>query len=188
MNIIDFIKKYNGANPILNTVKNEYYRNGVISKSKMAIVKAQIEGEIEVHKKDRVYTMAPIQIKKNTEIILKWKGKHSVVDMAIDMYKRTGRITESMMNKALTIIGDAKENKLKESINFNKEGVRLTPTQYRSLKKIYDLSEDPKIVTVNSVTHIGENTVCAECDYDGITMEVFFTKKSFTQKVGSITF
>lgn len=186
MDILDYIKNYNGSNSIVNSAKNEYYRSGIVSKSKMAFVKNFISTDMVNNKDSRVYTMAPIQIKKNTERILRWKGKHSVVDKAIQMYKRQGRITESMMNRALSVIGDNQEIRVKDTKTINKYGVRLTPTQYKAIKSEYSLDDYPKIVCVNKITHMGKNSVTVECNFDGNIILVPFSKVAFEKKVGSI--
>lgn len=145
--VYSFISEYNGENSFLNSLKNGYAKYGKLTPAQMKAATRIIEGM-----KEKVKSMAPIEVKKNIEQIMAYEGKNKFVKDLQEKYNKYGKLTEKQIDAGLKAVSRTVQNKMAEPMALPKKET-ITIRQYiaRDIKERMGLNFLPIQI---DVTHL----------------------------------
>ena len=145
--VYSFISEYNGNNSFLNSLKTGYSKYGKLTPAQLSAATRIIEGM-----KEKVKSMAPIEVKKNIEQIMAYEGKNKFVKDLQEKYNKYGKLTEKQIDAGLNAVTRTVLNKLVEPMALPKKET-ITIRQYiaREIKQRMKLDFLPIQI---DVTHI----------------------------------
>jgi len=147
MTTSSFISEYNGSNPFLNSVKNGYAKYGRLTSAQVIAV-----DKIRNGMKEKVKSMAPIEVRENIKQIMDYKGTNKFISDLQSKYDKYGRLTEKQIDAGLMAINRKVQNKMVEPMTLTgKNTIRIRQYIARQIKEEKDLKFLPIQV---DVTHL----------------------------------
>ena len=105
--VYSFISEYNGNNSFLNSLKTGYSKYGRLTPAQVSAA-----DRIITNIREKVKTMAPIEVRKNIEQIMEYKGDNKfVLDLKVK-YEKYGKLTEKQIDAGLNVVNRKVQNKL----------------------------------------------------------------------------
>lgn len=114
--VYSFISEYNGDNSFLNSLKTGYSKYGKLTPAQLAAATRILEGM-----KEKVKSMAPIEVKKNIEQIMAYEGNNKFVKDLKVKYLKYGKLTEKQIDAGLKFVTRTVQNTLTEPLKFPKK-------------------------------------------------------------------
>lgn len=145
--VYSFISEYNGNNSFLNSLKTGYSKYGKLTPAQLKAATRIIDGM-----KEKVKSMAPIEVKKNIEQIMAYEGKNKFVKDLQEKYNKYGRLTEKQIDAGLKVVTRTVQNTLAEPMALpTKETITIRQYIAREIKERMKLDFLPIQI---DVTHL----------------------------------
>lgn len=144
--VYSFISDYNGNNSFLNSLKSGYTKYGRLTPSQVKAAEKIINGM-----KEKIKSMAPVEVKENIELIMSYEGKNKFVKDLQVKYKRYGRLTEKQIDAALKVVNRVVVNKVTEPKPIKGQSIQVRQYIARQIKEQKGLNFLPILI---EVTHL----------------------------------
>ena len=105
--VYSFISEYNGNNSFLNSLKTGYAKYGRLTPSQLSAADRVI-----TNIREKVKSMAPIEVRKNIEQIMDYKGDNKFVLDLKSKYEKYGKLTEKQIDAGLNVVNRKVQNKM----------------------------------------------------------------------------
>jgi hypothetical protein len=141
----EFISEYNGSNSFLNSVKSGYSKYGRLTPAQSAAVIKIVKSM-----KEKVKSMAPIEVRKNIEQIMEYKGNNKFIKDLQEKYEKYGKLTEKQIDAGLKSINRKPQNTVKEPMKLPKnQTIRIRQYIAKQIKEDKDLNFLPIQIEVS---------------------------------------
>ena len=153
--VYSFISEYNGNNSFLNSLKSGYSKYGKLTPAQLSAAERLI-----TNIREKVKTMAPIEVRKNIEQIMEYKGDNKFVLDLKSKYEKYGKLTEKQIDAGLNVVNRKVQNRLVNPLALPKtETIVVGQRTGRQIKEEKELDFLPIQIDVSHVIGVSRKAV-----------------------------
>ena len=153
--VYSFISEYNGNNSFLNSLKTGYAKYGRLTPSQLSAADRVI-----TNIREKVKSMAPIEVRKNIEQIMDYKGDNKFVLDLKAKYEKYGKLTEKQIDAGLKVVNRKVQNKMAKPLRLpNTETIVVGQRTGRSIKEEKGLDFLPIQIDVSHIIGVSRKAV-----------------------------
>jgi len=153
--VYSFISEYNGNNSFLNSLKSGYSKYGKLTPAQLSAAERLI-----TNIREKVKTMAPIEVRKNIEQIMEYKGDNKFVLDLKSKYEKYGKLTEKQIDAGLNVVNRKVQNRLVNPLALPKtETIVVGQRTGRQIKEERELDFLPIQIDVSHVIGVSRKAV-----------------------------
>ena len=153
--VYSFISEYNGNNSFLNSLKSGYSKYGKLTPAQLSAAERLI-----TNIREKVKTMAPIEVRKNIEQIMEYKGDNKFVLDLKSKYEKYGKLTEKQIDAGLNVVNRKVQTRLVNPLALPKtETIVVGQRTGRQIKEEKELDFLPIQIDVSHVIGVSRKAV-----------------------------